>query len=247
MRILVATDAWLPQVNGVVTTLVNTARELERLGHTVRLVTHEGLRTLPCPSYPEIRLAICTQRSVRRAIDDFPRPDLALLFLAEATQYGPFFGQLREEMQGTEMRAILGRKLGVDLTGRPTLATLHSCCQAKDGRIHPDSKFKLATILLCLNEPWAARSGRLRILRSPTKYYAAEVLPEGGLMVGFKVQKARPPAVHRSTALFDDQLLPGSGPTRQRGGRHRMTGRVKKFKRLIGLGRIARDQPAEIT
>lgn len=74
MRILIATDAWAPQVNGVVTTIVNTVREIERLGHTVGLVTHEGFRTLPCPSYPEIRLAIGPGRGVRRAIDSF-RPD----------------------------------------------------------------------------------------------------------------------------------------------------------------------------
>ena len=58
MRIVIVTDAWLPQVNGVVTTLRNTVVELERLGHIVKLITADGFRTLPCPTYPEIRLAI---------------------------------------------------------------------------------------------------------------------------------------------------------------------------------------------
>jgi len=71
MRILIATDAWLPQVNGVVTTIRNTVRELRALGHEVALITSEGLRTLPLPSYPEIRLAIAPGARVARAVEVF--------------------------------------------------------------------------------------------------------------------------------------------------------------------------------
>lgn len=70
-RILIVTDAWLPQVNGVVKTLQNTIRELERTGHTVGLVTPTSFRTLPCPTYPDIRLSLCTSRAVAREIDAF--------------------------------------------------------------------------------------------------------------------------------------------------------------------------------
>jgi len=71
MRILIATDACLPQINGVVTTIGNTVRELRRLGHQVRLVTSEGFRTFPCPSYPEIRLAILPGARAARMVDAF--------------------------------------------------------------------------------------------------------------------------------------------------------------------------------
>lgn len=71
MRILIATDAWLPQVNGVVTTMVNTTRELKALGHDVALLTSEGFRTVPCPTYPEIRLALPDAERIRRRVDDF--------------------------------------------------------------------------------------------------------------------------------------------------------------------------------
>ena len=71
MRILIATDAWLPQVNGVVTTIRNTVRELRALGHEVALLTSEGFRTLPLPSYPEIRLAIAPGARVARAMEEF--------------------------------------------------------------------------------------------------------------------------------------------------------------------------------
>jgi glycosyltransferase involved in cell wall biosynthesis len=71
MRILIVTDAWSPQVNGVVTTLRHTGRELEQRGHTVGLVTPTSFRTFPCPTYPEIRLAFAPNARTSRMIDGF--------------------------------------------------------------------------------------------------------------------------------------------------------------------------------
>jgi glycosyltransferase involved in cell wall biosynthesis len=71
MRIAFATDAWTPQVNGVVTTLSQTRSELCGMGHTVLMITPEGRRTLPCPTYPEIRLAFFQGRNIARVLDDF--------------------------------------------------------------------------------------------------------------------------------------------------------------------------------
>lgn len=58
MRILVATDAWHPQVNGVVRTYERLATELNALGAEASFLTPSEFRTLPCPTYPEIRLAL---------------------------------------------------------------------------------------------------------------------------------------------------------------------------------------------
>jgi len=58
MKIAMVTDAWEPQVNGVVRTLKSTARELEMLGHTVEFITPLEFKTLPCPTYPDIRLSL---------------------------------------------------------------------------------------------------------------------------------------------------------------------------------------------
>ena len=55
MRIAIVTDAWTPQVNGVVQTLSKTRDELVRMGHEVLMVTPEGRWTVPMPTYPEIR------------------------------------------------------------------------------------------------------------------------------------------------------------------------------------------------
>lgn len=57
MKILIVSDAWRPQLNGVVRTLEHTRDELRALGHAVEVI-HPGLfRSLPCPTYPEIRLS----------------------------------------------------------------------------------------------------------------------------------------------------------------------------------------------
>lgn len=74
MRILLATDAWMPQVNGVVRTLRATVHLLRRFGHEVEVVNAEGMRTVPLPSYPEIRLAVRPGAAVRERIARF-RPE----------------------------------------------------------------------------------------------------------------------------------------------------------------------------
>ncbi len=66
MKILIVTDAWEPQVNGVVRTLKSTRHELERMGHRVDLLTPLECRTVPCPTYPEIRLSLFPKRHVVR-------------------------------------------------------------------------------------------------------------------------------------------------------------------------------------
>lgn len=71
MRIAIVTDAWEPQVNGVVNTLKATSRQLRRGGHSVLLVTPENLRAFPCPTYPEIRLAYKPYPHVAQQLEEF--------------------------------------------------------------------------------------------------------------------------------------------------------------------------------
>jgi len=89
MRIALATDAWLPQVNGVVRTLNYTRDELTRLGHEVLAITPEGRRSFPCPTYPEIRLSLFQGRAIARQLDEF-QPDCIHI----ATE-GPLGGAVR--------------------------------------------------------------------------------------------------------------------------------------------------------
>ena len=74
MKILVATDAWHPQVNGVVRTLGHVAREARALDADVEFLSPSEFWTLPMPSYPEIRLAITRPGDVERRLDRI-RPD----------------------------------------------------------------------------------------------------------------------------------------------------------------------------
>ena len=71
MKVMIITDAWLPQVNGVVTTLGKIGEGLQSLGHEVRFVTPQHFRSVPCPSYPEIRLSLFPATGLKRRIEEF--------------------------------------------------------------------------------------------------------------------------------------------------------------------------------
>ncbi|TFZ01638.1 glycosyltransferase family 4 protein [Ramlibacter rhizophilus] len=71
MKIALVTDAWTPQVNGVVTTLIELCAELAALGHEVRVFEPGQFRTRPCPGYPGIELALFPGRALARGLDAF--------------------------------------------------------------------------------------------------------------------------------------------------------------------------------
>src|SRR5580693_8663323 len=74
MRVLVATDAWRPQVNGVVRTLNSLARAAAKLGVTIEFLSPEGFPSFPVPTYPGLRLALPSRRRIAQRIDA-ARPD----------------------------------------------------------------------------------------------------------------------------------------------------------------------------
>src|SRR5258708_11743008 len=69
MRILIATDAWHPQVNGVVRTLTSLARSASALGAEIGFVTPEGFPSLDMPTYPGLRVAWPNRREIARRIE----------------------------------------------------------------------------------------------------------------------------------------------------------------------------------
>ena len=71
MKVMIVTDAWSPQVNGVVTTLVKISEGLNQLGHEARFVTPQLFKSIPCPTYPEIRLSLLPYAGLSREIDAF--------------------------------------------------------------------------------------------------------------------------------------------------------------------------------
>ena len=74
MRIAIVTDAWQPQVNGVVRTYENTGVQLGEMGHDVLFITPEEFSTIPCPTYPSIHLALFPKRKVSKMLQEF-RPN----------------------------------------------------------------------------------------------------------------------------------------------------------------------------
>ena len=119
---------------------------------------------------------------------DFPEIADSGLLPVEATDPGPRFRQLIEELQSVPVARAFSEKFGVDLVGRSQMITVRGRCALKDGRIHTDSVAKLITVLIYFNDPWEAKGGRLRLLRSPTDLedMIAEVPPEAGTMIAFR-------------------------------------------------------------
>lgn len=74
MKILIASDAWQPQINGVVRTLMTTRNTLRDMGHEVQVISPNLFPTLPCPTYPEIRLAYKLKGKIQQIIELF-QPD----------------------------------------------------------------------------------------------------------------------------------------------------------------------------
>lgn len=119
----------------------------------------------------------------------FPLIENPGVFPLSALHYGDVFGRLIEEIRSREIETLLGRKFDINLSGLPLMITVRGRCQKKDGRIHTDSKDKILTCLLYLNDPdWQADGGRLRLLRDgkDLNNSIAEVAPAGGNFIAFK-------------------------------------------------------------
>lgn len=93
-----------------------------------------------------------------------------------------------EELDGPEFQRAIEDKFGVDLNERPKMYSLRGYTRAKDGQIHTDSKDKIITVLLYLNDNWQQPGGRLRILKNghDVDDFVAEVPPDNGTLLVFK-------------------------------------------------------------
>jgi len=123
-----------------------------------------------------------------RVLADFPATKGAGSFPLSDLKINGATKQLLDELDGPQFRTAIEDKFGIDLSSRATMFTVRGwCSRARDGNIHTDSKSKIITVLLYLNQSWDADGGRLRILRSKNlDDVAEEVPPADGTLLVFK-------------------------------------------------------------
>jgi len=177
------------------------------------------------------------RREAMAAINaDYPLVTHPGSFPLPTLEYGPAFDAFMKAIQGPEFTALVEKKLGIDLKGRPTMVTARGVSAARDGQIHTDSRTKLITVLIYMNNAWEAKTGRLRLLRGPDDLedVIAEVPPEEGTMLIFKNE---PHAWHGFHAfegprrVIQLNWVTGMGVVRREQFRHRVSA---FFKRLVG-------------
>ncbi|WOE30851.1 MULTISPECIES: 2OG-Fe(II) oxygenase [unclassified Acinetobacter] len=127
--------------------------------------------------------------AVQAVIQDFPKITHGGSFNLDDVEIKPNFDHLLKALDTAEFRQILTDKFQIDVMHHPMMITLRGYSRQKDGRIHSDSKSKLLTILIYLNESWDHTTGRLRILNNQHDIndYVAEINAGPGSLVAFKV------------------------------------------------------------
>jgi SM-20-related protein len=159
------------------------------------------------------------------------------------------FAGLLEDLHSEEFRRAIESKFGVDLEGRPTMTTVRGYVRKKDGEIHTDSKTKIITVLLYLNEGWEQDGGRLRLLRSGTDLEdcVAEVSPLGGTLLVFRRSDNswhghKPFEGPRRAIQFN--WVTSEDVVSKEQARHRLSTRIKK---LTGIFSPKQSKPAAPT
>ena len=106
----------------------------------------------------------------------------------DAVDAPPAVQALIDEMDAPEFEQAIEEKFNVSLKGQPKMYSLRGYCRASDGKIHTDSKDKIITVLLYLNQDWNEEGGKLRMLRGSKDLndYAEEVPPDNGTMLVFR-------------------------------------------------------------
>jgi len=109
-------------------------------------------------------------------------------FPLESLDDNMFIKEVIDELDSEAFEQAISEKFDVELSGRPKMYSLRGYTRAKDGRIHTDSKDKIITVLLYLNENWNQDGGRLRILNNghDVDDFVAEVPPDNGTLLVFK-------------------------------------------------------------
>jgi len=211
--------------------IINDKRESMSSILDLKAVSDARINSDPFPFFVvENVIAPESVDSVHRA---FPEISAGGSFALTEVNPGRAFNNLLEELNQPEFREIISSKLGLDLRDRPMVITLRGQSRAKDGRIHTDSKSKMATILIYFNEQWESETGRLRILRSENmEDFVSEVAPNVGTMIAFKVTDNcwhGYPAFEGLRQSIQINFVEDDRAANKHGKRHGWTAKLKKL------------------
>jgi hypothetical protein len=145
------------------------------------------LKTDPYP-YFSVQQAIDPEY-VSEIISNFPAINDGGSYNIDDVEMQSSFKGLIDSIDSPQFRRIICDKFDVEVMELPMMITLRGYSRQKDGRIHTDSKTKVATILIYLNDEWQAETGKLRILRNGKDMndYVEEISPGPGSLLAFKV------------------------------------------------------------
>lgn len=169
---------------------------------------------------------------------DFPLVTKPGSFPVSELSIAPTFEQFLGELRGTAIAREFAEKFDVDLVHRPTMITIRGMCRTKDGKIHSDSRSKILTVLIYMNDIWPHKGGRLRLLRSEGDLndVITEVEPGPGTMVAFLNTDN---AWHGHTQYKGQRRaiqlnwVTDKGVVKREQGRHRFSAKIKKLNPFV--------------
>jgi SM-20-related protein len=119
-------------------------------------------------------------------IETYPKVDKPGSWPLPGLKFGQAFAEMIKELEGEEVRKAFEEKFAMDLSSNPTMITARCMCRAKDGKVHTDSRTKIITVLIYLNQDWENDGGKLRLLRSQDLNDSImEVPPNAGTIITF--------------------------------------------------------------
>lgn len=172
---------------------------------------------------------------------DYPPIHHAGSFPLNHLEPKPAFTELVTELESDTLREIVAEKFAIDLTDRPVLITVRGHADRNDGKIHTDSKSKLITLLLYMNEEWQNDEGRLRLLYDNKNLdnYAVEVPPTAGTALFFKVTEngwhGHKPIIGARKVLQLNYITDTAALAKHQ-TRHRFSAKFKQWVRRLGWG-----------
>lgn len=186
-----------------------------------------------------------SKTNVARIAADFPRLPGPGAFPGRALRLQGHFADLIAELSEPWLRQAIEDKFDIDLTGRPFVWTARGHVQERDGAVHTDTRSKLVTMLLYLNEDWTSTGGRLRLLRSRETLGdpVVEVPPLGGTLLAFlrseRSWHGHLPHVGERRAIQLNFMTDARIAAREQ-ARHLLSARVKQCAALLRLEKADR-------